>query len=497
MEERIGRISKGSAMKNAIWKMVETFAAKGVSMVITLVLARLLLPAAYGIVGLTGIFLQLSDILVQAGFSTALIRKPQVTDKDYSTVFFISLGTATVMYTAIFFGAPIIARFYETPELVAVLRVLGLGLFMGATGAVRGAVIARAMKFRITTIINLISSIASGILGIVLAAMGFGVWALVAQSMFGSFLGMTLLFIVVKIRIKPLFSMESLRELLPPSLKILASSLLSFTGDSLYGAAIGKVYSVEQLGLYSKGEQLPRQFSLYTFGAISSVFLPVFASYQEDYNKLNQVFRRVVNVCLFILVPLMAGLCVTGDQVITLLLTDKWVSAAPILRWACLYYLATPMLLANVQMHLAIGRAGTRARVEMRRLILLLISFVVLMLVKAPVEMIMATRAWIEVTIALIIFFETRKATGYQLSWTLRDLFPTAVATGLMCVSVGACRMVPLWVPGLQSLPNIILLGVEVLLGVAVYVGASLVMKNKAFYEALSMVKSLKGKGEK
>lgn len=493
MEERIGRISKGSAMKNAIWKMVETFAAKGISMVITLFLARLLDAKAYGIVGLTGIFLQLSDILVQAGFSTALIRKPQVTDKDYSTVFFISLGTATVMYAAIFFGAPIIANFYETPELIAVLRVLGLGLFMGATGAVRGAVIARAMKFRITTIINLISSVSSGILGIVLAAMGFGVWALVAQSMFGSFLGMTLLFIVVKIKIKPLFSMESLRDLLPPSLKILASSLLSFTGDSVYGAAIGKVYSVEQLGLYSKGEQLPRQFSLYTFGAISSVFLPVFASYQEDYERLNQVFRRVVNVCLFILMPLMAGLCVTGDQVITLLLTEKWVSAAPILRWACLYYLATPMLLANVQMHLAIGRAGTRARVEMRRLILLLLSFVVLMFVKAPVEMIMATRALIEVTIALIIFFETRKATGYKLSWTLRDLLPTAVATALMCVSVGACRMVP----GLQALPNIILLGGEVLLGVAVYVGASLVLKNKAFYEALSMIKSLKSKGEK
>jgi O-antigen/teichoic acid export membrane protein len=489
MEERIGRISKGSAMKNAIWKMVESFAAKGVSMIITLVLARLLDAEAYGIVGLTGIFLQLSDILVQAGFSTALIRKPQVTDKDYSTVFFISLGTAKVMYAAIFVGAPIIASFYETPELIAVLRVLGLGLFMGATGAVRGAVIARAMKFRITTIINLISSLSSGVLGIVLAATGFGVWALVAQSMFGSFLSMVLLFIVVKIRIKPIFSMESLRDLLPPSLKILASSLLSFTGDSVYGAAIGKVYSVEQLGLYSKGEQLPRQFSLYTFGAISSVFLPVFASYQEDYERLNQVFRRVVNLCLFILMPLMVGLCATGDQVITLLLTEKWVSATPILRWACLYYLATPMLLANVQMHLAIGRAGTRAKVEMRRLILLLVSFVVLMLVKAPVEMIMATRAGIEVVIAILIFLETRKAIGFHIRWVLSDVLPTVVATGLMCASVVVCR---LWLPSLVSLPNILLLGVEVLLAVIVYVVVSLVLKNKAFYEALSMVKSLK-----
>lgn len=489
MEERIGRISKGSALKNAIWKMVESFAAKGVSMVITFVLARLLDAEAYGIVGLTGIFLQLSDILVQAGFSTALIRKPQVTDKDYSTVFFISLGTATVMYTAIFFGAPIIANFYETQELTAVLRVLGLSLFMGATGSVRGAVIARAMKFRVTTICNLVSSIVSGVVGIILAAMGFGVWALVAQSLIGSFLGMVLLFIVVKIKIKPLFSMESLRDLLPPSLKILASSLLSFTGDSVYGAAIGKVYSVEQLGLYSKGEQLPRQFSLYTFGAISSVFLPVFASYQEDYKQLNQVFRRVVNICLFILVPLMAGLCVTGDHVITLLLTEKWVSATPILRWACLYYLATPMLLANVQLHLAIGRAGTRARVEMKRLTLLLVSFVVLMFVKAPVEMIMATRAGIEAVIAISMFLETRKATGYRIRWTLVDLLPTLVAAGLMCIAVILCRMLPL-----STVP---MLGVEVLAGVAVYVMVSLLLKNKAFFEALSMVKALKNKGEK
>lgn len=488
MEKRIAKVSKGSMFKNILWKMVESFASKGISMVITFVLARLLLPEAYGIVALTGVFIQLSDILVQAGFSTALIRKPEVSDKDYSTVFFISLGTATVMYVAIFFGAPFIAAFYETPELVAVLRVLSLGLFFAATGSVRGAVITRAMKFRVTTICNLISSVVSGCVGIVMAALGFGVWALVAQSLCAQFLGMTLLFFAVKLRIKPLFSVESLKDLLPPSLKILVSSLLSFAGDSLYSAAVGKVYSVEQLGLYSKGEQLPRQFSLYTFGAISSVFLPVFASYQENKDKLNEVFRRTLNTCLFVLIPLMAGLCVTGDQVITILLTENWVAAAPILRWSCLYYLATPILLTNVQLHLAVGRVGTRAKVEIMRLTLLVLSFVALMFIKAPIEVIMAVRAFVELVIAIIILLETCKVTGYRILWTLKDILPTVLSTALMCVVVSFTRLLPL--------PLLPLFAVEVLCGVAVFCGVSLLLRNKALYEAISMLTSLKKKGE-
>lgn len=488
MEERIAKVSKGSMFKNILWKMVESFASKGISMVITFVLARLLLPEAYGIVALTGVFIQLSDILVQAGFSTALIRKPEVSDKDYSTVFFISLGTAAVMYVAIFFAAPAIAAFYETPELVAVLRVLSLGLFFAATGSVRGAVITRAMKFRITTICNLISSVVSGCVGIVMAALGFGVWALVAQSLCAGFLGMTLLFFAVKIKIKPLFSMESLKDLLPPSLKILASSLLSFAGDSLYSAAVGKVYSVEQLGLYSKGEQLPRQFSLYTFGAISSVFLPVFASYQEDKEKLNEVFRRTLNTCLFVLIPLMAGLCVTGDQVITILLTENWVAATPILRWACLYYLATPILLTNVQIHLAVGRVGTRAKVEVMRLTLLVLSFVALMFLQASIEMIMAIRAFVELVIAIIILLETCRVIGYRVMWTVKDILPTLLSAALMCVAVSFARLLPL--------PLLPLFVVEVLCGVAVFCGMSLLLRNKALYEAVSMLTSLKKKGD-
>jgi len=482
MENELKHVSKASAAKNSLWKIVESFGSKGVSTVVTLVLARLLLPEAYGVIGLTGIFIQLSDMLIQAGFSTALIRKEKVTDADYSTVFFISMGCATVLYALIFFSAPLISKFYETPELTAVLRILALGLFFQATGAVRGAIIARAMRFRTTMLCALVSNITSGTVAIILAAQGFGVWALVVQQLLANALSTILLFILVKIKIKPIFSMESLRQLLPPSLKILTSSLLSFSGDSVYGMAIGKVYSVAQLGYYGRGEQFPRDFSLYTFGAISSVFLPVFASYQSDLQQLRAVFRRTVNVCLFVIVPMMAGLWAVGDHVISFILTDTWLPAMPILKWACLYYTATPLMLANVQLHFAIGKPETRIKSETMRIILLFAAFIPLMVLNAPIELIMAVRALIEITIAITLLISTKKAIGYPLRWTLRDLLPTALSAILMCIAVLLVRRL--------QLPLFPMLVLEVATGVVVYVITSVLFKNTAFYEMLSILKT-------
>lgn len=481
--ENIESINKTTAVKNSVWKLIESFSSKGISMVVSIILARLIAPEVFGIIALTSILLNLTDILIQAGFSTTLIRKESVNDEDYSTVLGISIISSTVLYLIIFINAPVIAGIYKTPQLTPVLRVISLMLFCQAFAAVRTAAVARAMMFKTLFFCTIISNIISGVLGIVLALLGFDVWALVAHHLCQQIVLTVLLFVTVHIKFKFKISKRSVQEIMPPSLQILSSSLLSFFGDSLYSVAIGKVYSMEDLGYYDKGSLFPRSFSLYTFSAVSSVFLPVFSSYQNDFSKLNEIFRRVLNVSCFVIIPMMAGLAMVAEPLVLVVLTDKWLPAVGILRWNCLYYAAIPVFLANVQLHFAIGKNETRIKTEMIRISLMILMFIGLMFARASITTIVAALAGIQIVITAFIMFETRRATGYRVLDTIKDIIPTIVSAALMCVAV--------YYVSYLSFSDLILLILEVFVGVLVYWLASVFLKNKAYQECLGIVKSI------
>lgn len=483
MDKNIKQINKSIAVKNSIWKVLESFLSKGVSMIVSIVLARLIVPEAFGVIALTTVFINFSDILIQAGFSTTLIRKESVSDEDYSTVLGISIICATVLYIVIFILAPFIADLYETPLISSVLRVISIMLFCQAFTAVRTAVVTRAMKFKTLFICTILSTIGSGIFGIVLALIGFDVWALVIHHLLQQLILTVLLFAAVKIKFRFKISKQSIYDIVPPSLKILSSSMLSFLGDSFYSLAIGKVYSMENLAYYDKGSLFPRSFSLYTFSAVSNVFLPIFASLQNDYKKLNDVFRRVLNVSCYVIIPMMAGLCMVAEPLISVVLTDKWLPVVNILRWNCLYYTATPVMLANIQLHFAIGKNETRIKTEFIRISMMGLMFIGLMFVKASITTISAVLAWIQIAIAVFIMFETHRATGYRVMDTIKDIIPTLISAGLMCVVVFFLSQ--------QNLGNIMLLIVEVLGGALVYWLSSVIIRNKAYIECIGMVKSL------
>lgn len=481
--ENIESINKTTAVKNSVWKLIESFSSKGISMVVSIILARLIAPEVFGIIALTSIFLNLTDILIQAGFSTTLIRKESVNDEDYSTVLGISIISSTVLYLIIFINAPVIAGIYKTPQLTPVLRVISLMLFCQAFAAVRTAAVARAMMFKTLFFCTIISNIISGVLGIVLALLGFDVWALVAHHLCQQIVLTVLLFVTVHIKFKFKISKRSVQEIMPPSLQILSSSLLSFFGDSLYSVAIGKVYSMEDLGYYDKGSLFPRSFSLYTFSAVSSVFLPVFSSYQNDFSKLNEIFRRVLNVSCYVIIPMMAGLSMVAEPLISVILTDKWLPTVDIFRWNCLYYAVMPVFLANVQLHFAIGKNETRIKAEMIRISLMILMFIVLMFAKASIATIVAALAGIEIFITAFIMFETSRVTGYRVLDTITDIIPSILGAALMCIAV--------YYVSYLSFSNLILLIVEILVGMLVYWLASVILKNKAYHECIGLVKSL------
>lgn len=476
-------IKSSTVVKSSAWKIMESYLSKGISMIVSIVLARLIAPDAYGVIALTTVFINLTDILIQAGFSTTLIRKEHVTAEDYSTVLGISLISSVILYLAIFLLAPVIAIAYDTPLLSSVLRVIALLLFCQAFSAVRTAAITREMKFNTLFKCTIISNILSGVIGIVLAYIGLEVWALVVHHLCQQILLTILLFLNVKMKYHFRISKKSIQEIVPPSLRVLSSSLLSFAGDSLYSAAVGKVYSMEELGYTDKGSLFPRSFSLYTFGAISSVFLPVFAAYQNDLNKLNEIFRRVLNVVSFIIIPMMAGLSMVAEPLISVVLTDKWLPALNIFRWNCLYYLATPIMLANVQLHFAIGKNETRIKTEIVRIVLMIILFIIMIFTKASLTSVTAALAVIQILIVTLIMRETNRATGYKIFDTICDIFPSIISAVLMCLSI--------WAVGQVKLSNILLLGLEIITGGLVYWSTSVIFRNRAYGECLNMVKTL------
>ena len=310
------QVTKKQFAMNSLWKILEQFSAKGISMVVSIVLARWLLPSDYGLIALTTVFTNLSDILIDGGFSTALIRKETVDDYDYSAVFSVSSSMSIFLYAVLFFAAPFVAGYYAEPQLTIVLRVIGFTFFIQAFTAVRNGIVNRNMQFKLLFYCNSTASIVSGAIGIVAAYMGYGVWALVAQRLTQQLALTVLLFIKVKWKISWKFNLGRIKEMLKFSLGVVGSSLLNYLGGNIYSVVIGKKYSVTDLGYYNKGEQLPMQFSLYTFGAMSNVLLPTISSCQNDLERVKHIIRKVVVMTSFLIMPLMAGLAITSKEVI-------------------------------------------------------------------------------------------------------------------------------------------------------------------------------------
>lgn len=478
------QVTKRQFAINSLWKIFEQFSAKGISMIVSIILARILLPSDYGLIALTTVFTNLSDILIDGGFSTALIRKETVDDYDYSAVFSISSIISIFLYVILFFCAPFVAEYYDEPELTIVLRIVGLSFFVQAFSAVRNGIVNRTMQFRLLFICNSVASIASGIIGITFAYLGLGVWALVVQRLSQTLVLTVLLFVRVKWKIIWKFDFSRIKQMFSFSLGVVGSSLLNFLGGNIYSIVIGRKYSVTDLGYYSKGEQLPMQFSLYTFGAMSNVLLPTISSCQDNIARVKSIVRKVVVMTSFLIMPLMAGLAISSEEVICLLFTEKWMDAVPILPSMCLYYLATPYMLINVQVFFALGHSKLRIKTETIRLALMLAALGVFGFV---MDCSMTQLAFIGGIIAVLVLFvsyyEARKLIAYTFREVIADIIKPVISTALMCGVV--C-----WVTSFIRVDKyLIVLCIKVLVGCIVYITASAIMKSEGLSEIISIIK--------
>lgn len=487
-------INKQQFIKGSIWKIIEQFSVKGISLLFSIVLTRLLTPEAYGLIALTVVFINLSDILIDGGFSTALIRKKEVDDYDFSCVMFVSFSIAIVLYSLIFIGAPFISRYYETAQLTSVLRVIGLILFIQAFSSVRTALVNRNMQFKLLFKCNFTGTVISGMVGIICALSGLGVWALVVQRLLQ--LGVSTLLLLLKINWKFRFriKIDRLKEIFSFSIGVVSSSLINYLGSSIYSLVVGKRYSVTDLGYSDKGAQLPTQISLYTFGAMSSVLLPTLSSYQSDLEKIKQITRKVVQMTSYLITPLMVGLALTSREVIILLFTDTWLPAVPIMQANCIYYFATPFMLIFVQVFFALGRSSLRVKTEFIRMMLQILGIVVFgIALKCSIYQLSYVIAIVAVLSAFFTYLFAKKMIRYNLIEFICDIYKPIIASAIMGFSIYLCDIV---LNNYIVNSNILLFICKLIVGSLIYILMSAVMKISGFVELKRLIEETKQKNE-
>lgn len=365
--------TKSKVISSLFWKLMERGGTQGIQFIVQIVLARLLVPNDYGIIALIAIFITIANVFVQSGFNTALIQKKDANETDFSSVFYLSLFVASLLYLIIFFVAPLISEFYDTPQLISVLRVLSITLFFGAFNSIQNAVVSRNMQFKMLFYGSLGAILVSGTIGIVLAYAGFGVWALVAQQLANQFMITVILWFTVKWRPKLIFSFERIKGLFSYGWKLLVSSLIDTLYINLRSLIIGKIYNPAMLGFYNRGDQFPQIIVTNIDGSIQSVMLPTLASEQDNKQRVKELVRRSIVTSSFIVFPLMIGLAITAEPLVKILLTDKWLPCVPFLQIFCASYALYPIHTANLQAINALGRSDIFLKLEIIKKIIGLI----------------------------------------------------------------------------------------------------------------------------
>lgn len=335
---------------NLFWKFAERIGAQLVSLTVSILLARFLLPEEYGVVAILLVFINIANVFVSEGFSTALVQKKEATEIDASTMFYCSFLISWILYAILFVLSPSIEIFYKMDGLANLLRVLALKLPIAAINSIQHAYVQRSMQFKKFFFSTIIGTLISGVVGVILAFLGFGPWALVAQYLTNSTIDTVVLFYTVKWRPRMVFSAISAKEMMRYGWKITCGSLLNTIYSETRSLIIGKKYSSSDLAYYNKGVQFPQLIVTNIDSSIGSVLFPALSKITDEKQRLKETVRKSLKMSCYIIFPCMAGLAAVSTPLIKLLLTDKWLPAVFFLHIACITQALQPINTANIQL---------------------------------------------------------------------------------------------------------------------------------------------------
>lgn len=356
-----------------MWSAIETGARYGISFLVGIVLARLLSPDEYGLIGILTIFINFFNVIVDGGFTNAIIRKQGAKDIDYCTVFYINFCVSFLLCIILFLCAPIIAQYFDREELVSLTRVMSLAVLINGLGIVQKAKLTKAIDFKSQTKISLTASFISGVVGIAMAAIGFGVWALVAQQLTQLSLNTILLWLSTKWLPKLQFSLESFRDLWSFGWKLLVSGILDSLSTEVTHAVVGKCYSPITLGKYTRAKQFSDIFSGSLTSIIQRVTYPVLSSIQDDAQRLKEAYRMVIKVTCLPTFILMMCLAAVSRPMILVLIGEQWEECAKYLQIICFSAMLFPLHALNLNAIQVMGRSDLTLKIKVLKTLLQII----------------------------------------------------------------------------------------------------------------------------
>lgn len=473
---------KEKTVKGVLWSCVDRFSSQGIQFVFSILIARLLLPSDYGVVAMLNIFLAVSNTFIDSGFGTALIRKIDRTETDFCTVFYFNIVVSAFFYAVLWFASPYIASFYGVPLLEDITKVVALTLVFSSFSGIQNAQLSIAIDFKTRAKISVIVTVLTGAVGLWMAYNGYGVWALVVQSVFSSLLRSALLWFYVRWMPKLIFSWKSFREMFSFGSKLLASALLDTTYNNIYPLVIGKFFSPATLGVYARAEGLAQYPSSNITSVLQGVTFPVLSSIQNEPERLANAYKRFLRLSAFVVFPLMVGLAAVADPLIRLMLTDKWEGAIYLLQIVCFSMMWYPIHAINLSILQVKGRSDFFLKLE----IIKKIQGVIILCVTVPLGIVAMCYGRIVSSLLSLAYntYYTKRLIGYGYWSQMKDLLHILAHSMVMGILV--------WLV-VQAFDSLWLqLFVGILTGMVYYVVGAKLMKFDEYAELMSLVKKKK-----
>lgn len=480
--EKIKETKSKTVISNFLWRFAERCGAQIIQFIVSIVLARILAPEAYGTIALVLVFSQILQVFVDSGLGNALIQKKDADDLDFSSVFWFNVVWCFVLYAITFFCAPLVAQFYNDESLTAIVRVLCLMVVVSGLKNVQQAYVSRTMQFKRFFWATLGGTIASAFAGISLALLGCGVWALVAQKLVNLVIDTTVLWFTVKWRPGFMFSFQRLKGLFSYGWKLLVSALVDTIYNNLRQLIIGKFYTKGDLAFYNQGEQFPKIIVTNINTSIDSVLLPTMSKAQDDPSRVKQMTCRAIKTSTYLMAPLMMGLAFCADTVVELILTEKWSPCVPFLQIFCVTYMFYPIHTANLNAIKAMGRSDL---------------FLILEIVKKAVGLVvMFSTIWFGVLVMaysllftsiisqIVNSWPNKKLMNYSYLEQLKDILPGM----LLAVFMGFCVKLIEFLPFI--LPLVVTLILQILVGATIYILLSKLLRLESYEYLKGIAKS-------
>ncbi len=473
---------KNKAISGIFWKLAERIGAQVVTMVVSIVLARLLVPEDYSIVSIVSIFFAFCNIFITSGLSSGLVQKKEADILDFSSVLWTNLIIAGMLYVIVFFSAPYIASLYKKPILTVVTRVMGLNFFIYMVKSVVSAKISRTMEFKRFFFATIGGTIVSAIVGVIMALNGMGAWALVAQQTTNAVIDTVLLLYATKIKFVFKCSFERLKPIISFSWKVLATNFVGTIYTELKPLIVGLKYSTVNLAYFNKGENFPKTISSTLEGTLSAVLFPTISRVNDDKDAVLRFIRRFFKIASYLIFPAMLGLMAVTENFVEIILTEKWLPIAPFFKIFCVYYLVYFVTLASGQIYKAIGHSEVLLKLEIyKKIISLLILFFFVLFSRSVIIFALANIVTIMV-IVLIDLIALKKYVGYKFRLQCVDFLPNFIISLIMMVAVSCADFI--------NINVFVKLIVQVMVGIISYVLLSVVTKNSNFIYLLNFIKA-------